>query len=82
MPHLTNTCLQLDRGEDSVRLLDELVNCDILSFKKSEDNLKLSAEDITSIVDQIAEVLAETFKAASENTVHFQVGRCSQSISN
>jgi tubulin--tyrosine ligase len=73
VPHLTNTCLQADRGEDGVRLLDELVNCDILSLNRSETNLKLSAKDITSIVDQIAEALAEAFKATLENPVHFQV---------
>jgi len=71
-PHLTNTSLQTHRGEEGVRLLDELVGCDILS--DSEHQWKLTAEIVSSIIDQVAATLAETFKAAlGDSSVHFQV---------
>lgn len=77
-PHLTNTSLQTHRGEDGVRLLDELGGCSILSSSESgvhsdDEGLKLTAEDISSIQDQMAHILSETFKAALEMPVHFQV---------
>jgi len=76
-PHLTNTSLQRHRGE-GVRLLDELVGCPILSHSGSSQNafdsqLRLTAGDIAVLKDQMADVLSETFKAALENPVHFQV---------
>jgi len=77
-PHLTNTSLQTDRGETGVRLLDELVGCQILS---PGWNRKLTEGDVKDLVNQIGEVLSETFKAALENPVHFQVrvNGCSRS---
>ncbi|KAJ7785987.1 tubulin-tyrosine ligase [Mycena metata] len=70
-PHLTNTSLQSDRGEEGVRLFEELISCQILSGP-SNARAQFSAEDMKSIIDQIIVVLAETFKAALENPIHFQ----------
>jgi len=69
-PHLTNTSLQTDRGEAGVRLLDELVGCQILSPGWDRT---LTEGDVKNLIDQMGEVLSETFKAALENPVHFQV---------
>ncbi|KAF8807556.1 tubulin-tyrosine ligase [Phlegmacium glaucopus] len=69
-PHLTNTSLQIQCGDDNVRLLDELVGCRILS---GESNAILRSSDIDAIVIQMRDVLADTFKAALQNPVHFQV---------
>ncbi|KII94329.1 hypothetical protein PLICRDRAFT_101449 [Plicaturopsis crispa FD-325 SS-3] len=73
-PHLTNTALQTHRGEEGVRLFDELVGCRILSGVQgsTEDASVLTAADVAAVVDQVAEILAETFKAAIETPVHFQ----------
>ena len=106
--HLTNTSLQTERGEEGVRLLDELVGCHILSAPQhasrrqqplppramgvamDPDTLHaarqqqaeraqgaqypmLTADDIANLKHQVSEVLAETFKAAVEMSVHFQV---------
>ncbi|KAG8695612.1 hypothetical protein FRC08_007661, partial [Ceratobasidium sp. 394] len=71
-PHLTNTSLQDDVHESSVRLLRELVGCTVLSGPLT-GSVTLSAEDISGIEDQAAEVLGETFKAALASSVHFQV---------
>ncbi|KAL1714848.1 tubulin-tyrosine ligase family-domain-containing protein [Schizophyllum commune] len=57
-PHLTNTSLQTHRGEEGVRLLDELA-----TFTKAH---------IADIVSQMTQILSETFKAAMANPVHFQ----------
>jgi tubulin---tyrosine ligase len=72
-PHLTNTSLQGHDSEDSVRLLEELIDCRILSGGLENDE-KLTAEDVTDIICQIVEILAETFKAGLETPIHFQVG--------
>jgi len=69
-PHLTNTSLQRDRGETGVRLLDELVGCQILSPGWGR---KFTEEDVKDLINQTGELLSETFKAALENPVHFQV---------
>ena len=69
-PHLTNTSLQTDRGEASVRLLNELVGCQILS---PEWDRRLTEEDVKGLVNKMGEIISETFKAALENPVHFQV---------
>lgn len=71
-PHLTNTALQEDVHESSVRLLKELVGCHILSGSQPND-VVFSLEDVREIEDQVAGVLAETFKAALASAVHFQV---------
>ncbi|KAL1690355.1 tubulin-tyrosine ligase family-domain-containing protein [Schizophyllum commune] len=73
-PHLTNTSLQTHRGEEGVRLLDELVGCTILG---SEDGAATTEATFTKahiadIVSQMREILSETFKAAMANPVHFQ----------
>jgi hypothetical protein len=70
-PHLTNTVLQDDVHESSVRLLKELVGCDVLST--AGIGTLLGPEDVRDIEDQVADILAETFKAALASAVHFQV---------
>ena len=70
-PHLTNTALQENVDESSVRLLRELVGCDILSISEPNSSVFL-LEDVRNIEDQVADVLAETFKAALASAVHFQ----------
>lgn len=69
-PHLTNTSLQIQCGDDNVRLFDELIGCHILSEKS---NAILQTSDIDTIITQMQYVLADTFKAALQNPVHFQV---------
>ncbi|KAF8609235.1 tubulin-tyrosine ligase [Ceratobasidium sp. AG-I] len=71
-PHLTNTALQENADESSVRLLKELVGCSILSGSDPNSSV-FSLEDVQDIEDQVADVLAETFKAALASVVHFQV---------
>lgn len=74
--HLTNTSLQIHRGEAGVRLLDELLGCKILSGTPSSDESDvLTEEDFEDIKLQMGEALGETFKAALEMSVHFQVRR-------
>ncbi|KAF5377502.1 hypothetical protein D9615_005265 [Tricholomella constricta] len=68
-PHLTNTSLQAHKGEEGVRLFDELIGCQILS---SSVSATFTAEDYTEIISQIVDILGATFKAALENPVHFQ----------
>ncbi|KAJ7900016.1 tubulin-tyrosine ligase, partial [Mycena olivaceomarginata] len=68
-PHLTNTSLQAERGEEGVRLFSELISCQILS---GPERSQFSTEDMKAILDQMVVVLAETFKAALENPIHFQ----------
>ncbi|KAF8213396.1 tubulin-tyrosine ligase [Mycena galopus ATCC 62051] len=70
-PHLTNTSLQAERGEEGVRLFSELASCHILSGSDNR-RAQFSTEDIKIIMDQMVVVLAETFKAALENPIHFQ----------
>ena len=70
-PHLTNTSLQSHRGEEGVRLLDELVGLQILSGTKG--CASLTAEHLEGIQTQMAETLSETFKAALALPIHFQV---------
>jgi len=71
-PHLTNTSFQDNPGQDVVRLLDELVGCRVVSRVTSSPT-EFTTEDVTNIMDQMAFILGETFKAALENPVHFQV---------
>lgn len=74
-PHLTNSALQTHRGEEGVRLLDELVGCHILSrgadAPGSDPTLTLG--HLGDIQDQVADALAETFTAALQSPIHFQV---------
>jgi tubulin--tyrosine ligase len=75
-PHLTNTCLQGDNSEQNIRLLSELVGSQIFSDGEQSSGITpglLSQEDVNDIIDQVADVLAETFRAALESPVHFQV---------
>ncbi|TFK30600.1 tubulin-tyrosine ligase [Coprinopsis marcescibilis] len=69
-PHLTNTSLQSHRGEEGVRLLNELIGCQVLSGDQDEQTF--TEEDLASITHQIGDVLAETFKAGLENPIYFQ----------
>lgn len=70
LPHLTNTSLQSHRGEEGVRLFDELIGHQILSG--IEGNINLLEQDITDIKEQMAQILADVFKAAAEQAIHFQ----------
>lgn len=72
-PHLTNTYLQTHRGEENVRLLDELIGCRILSGGEESRNNVLNTVDVAVIKQQIADTLSETFKAALDQPIHFQV---------
>ena len=72
--HLTNTSLQTERGEQGVRLLAELVGSTVLSSGAHRSECEtLSADDVVTVQDQIADVLAEMFDAALATPVHFQV---------
>jgi len=79
-PHLTNSSLQAQRGEEGVRLFDELVGCHILSRRANAPcgGTILTSDHLANIQDQIADTLAETFKAALQSPIHFQV--CSPRI--
>ncbi|KAF5382966.1 hypothetical protein D9757_006393 [Collybiopsis confluens] len=68
-PHLTNTSLQTRRGEEGVRLLDELVGCHVLSSSTQSTKRKFTSGDVSAIISQISDILVETFKAALENPV-------------
>lgn len=72
IPHLTNTSLQIHRGEENVRLLDELIGCHVLSGGEEPSNNVLNAADVTLIKQQIADTLSETFRAALDQPIHFQ----------
>jgi len=81
-PHLTNSSLQTHREEEGVvRLLDELVGCHILSSRGSspdsppgsDPDPTLTSDHLANIQDQIADTLAETFTAALQSPIHFQV---------
>jgi tubulin--tyrosine ligase len=69
-PHLTNSSLQTELGESNVRLLDELEGCHILSG--NEEGRIFSRSHIDDLVKQMADVVAEVFRAALQNPVHFQ----------
>ncbi|KNZ73456.1 TTL domain-containing protein [Termitomyces sp. J132] len=71
-PHLTNTSLQTHKGEEGVRLFDELIGCRIFSLHEEDLSFKFTRDNMAEIVRQMVEVLGETFKAALENPVHFQ----------
>lgn len=70
--HLTNTSLQTDKGEQFVRLFDELVGCNILSAT-SDSQATLTTADLDDIKNQIGTLLGEAFNAALGMSVHFQV---------
>ena len=71
-PHLTNTCLQQHRGELGVRLFEELIGCNMLPVDVFGSRT-LSREDFNEIIKQISGVLADTFQAAAQSPIHFQV---------
>lgn len=73
-PHLTNSSLQTELGESNVRLLDELEDCQLAS-DGNDGATKLCRSDIDNLIMQISEVLAETFRAALQNPVHFQASK-------
>ncbi|KIJ45606.1 hypothetical protein M422DRAFT_29727 [Sphaerobolus stellatus SS14] len=68
-PHLTNTSFHTEHGEKGVRLLSELVDSTILS---SPQRPKFTESDVAGIVDQVVQILRETFRAALASPVHFQ----------
>ncbi|KAJ3544933.1 hypothetical protein NMY22_g2616 [Coprinellus aureogranulatus] len=68
VPHLTNTCLHTEQGEAHVRLFDELAGRRVMSG----DSRVFTKEDISDIVGQLSDILADTFKAAVDSPVHFQ----------
>ena len=55
-----------------MRLLDELEGCHILSG--NEEGAIFRRSHIDDLVKQMADVVAEVFRAALQNPVHFQVG--------
>ncbi|KAJ2919037.1 hypothetical protein MD484_g1392, partial [Candolleomyces efflorescens] len=67
-PHLTNTSLQTELGEDNVRLFSELIGSSILS----NDQRVFTEDDLEDILTQISDALGETFQAAVDSPVHFQ----------
>ncbi|KAI0257488.1 tubulin-tyrosine ligase/Tubulin polyglutamylase [Lactifluus subvellereus] len=71
-PHLTNSSLQTERREEGVRLLDELVGCHVLSGGVDMPTSTLTLDHLATIQDQMADTLAETFKAALQSPIHFQ----------
>lgn len=71
-PHLTNSSLQTHRGEEGVRLLDELVGCHVISGDVDESRSILTQSHLENIQDQMADTLSETFKAAIQSPIHFQ----------
>jgi len=71
-PHLTNSSLQTHRGEEGVRLLDELVGCHIMSGDVGESRSILTQDHLENLQGQMADVLSETFKAAIQSPIHFQ----------
>ena len=73
-PHLTNSSLQTQRGEEGVRLLGELIGCHVISGDVGgESRSILTQSHLESIQDQMADTLSETFKAAIQLPIHFQV---------
>ncbi|KAI4294477.1 TTL-domain-containing protein [Schizophyllum commune Loenen D] len=68
-PHLTNTSLQTHRGEEGVRLLNELVECTILGSEDGAASTEATFTEahIADIVSQMTQILSETFKAAMAN---------------
>jgi hypothetical protein len=71
--HLTNTSLQTDRGEEAVRLLDELDGCHILDKDRSGPVGVFTEDDKIIILQQMTQILRETFRAALATPIHFQV---------
>jgi len=73
-PHLTNSSLQTHRGE-GVRLFDELVGCHVMSGDPGggPGSILLAQSHLENIQDQMADTLSETFKAAIQSPIHFQV---------
>ncbi|KDQ08461.1 hypothetical protein BOTBODRAFT_118627 [Botryobasidium botryosum FD-172 SS1] len=71
-PHLTNTSLQQECGDENVRLLSELIGSHIFSIEGDESEQRLSEEDVRDITDQIAALLADVFQAAINSPIHFQ----------
>ncbi|KAI9512798.1 TTL-domain-containing protein [Russula earlei] len=71
-PHLTNSSLQIRRGEEGVRLFDELLGCHILSCEPGPGGTTLTLDHLVNVQDQVADTLAETFRAALESPIHFQ----------
>ncbi|KAG5644743.1 hypothetical protein DXG03_007872 [Asterophora parasitica] len=57
------------KGEEGVRLFNELIGCQIVHAVGSTTFTK---EDHEEIIRQIVAILGETFRAALENPVHFQ----------
>lgn len=70
--HLTNTSLQIDQGEQNVRLFDELVGCHT-NKERAGFSDTFTEDDRQNIVGQMTQILAETFRAALQTPVYFQV---------
>lgn len=62
-----------------MRLLDELVGSKILPYVGGNGQ-RLTTDDVDGILNQIAVVLAETFRAAVQMPVHFQVSLLTRHI--
>ena len=75
--HLTNTSLQFPTPDnpdpnDNVRLLSEMIGTPILSFGSGGERT-LTDRDVESITQMVYQTLADTFSAALESPIHFQV---------
>ncbi|GJJ09494.1 hypothetical protein Clacol_003717 [Clathrus columnatus] len=68
--HLTNTALIKEGGESFVLLLSELAGRSILSV--SEHKQTLTTSDINIIIDHLAVVIGQVFRAAIASPIHFQ----------
>jgi hypothetical protein len=77
--HLTNTSLHnaedVHDSESFVKLLSELVGRPVLGTPREDpgEERLFTTEDLEGITSQMKEILAETFKAALANPVHFMV---------
>jgi tubulin--tyrosine ligase len=73
-PHLTNSSLQTHRGEEGVWLLDELAGCHVMSGDAGGGPRSILTQGhLENIQEQMADTLSETFKAAIQWPIHFQV---------
>lgn len=69
--HLTNTALQESRGEENVRLLQELVGSHIFGREQNHGR-SFTQADVDWIIDEVANCLGEVFKAGLTSAIHFQ----------
>ncbi|KIY72743.1 tubulin-tyrosine ligase [Cylindrobasidium torrendii FP15055 ss-10] len=71
LPHLTNTSLQTEHGEENVRLLDELLGSQLFDVNGADIGA-FNESHIDDILTQMTAILADAFEAGLQNPVHFQ----------